>query len=481
MDFFSLFQKAKGKVIKSDIGHDDNKNSPESTAEQGEDIDDKLFNILLLTNRDSDNVGDQVIEACDLALIATVMSNLKIEKKQYQISSRAASMISQKYMATRDSKLLESAKKSICQSDIVIFGGAPLFNYLYQKFYERTAVTLELVQEYQKPAIFSAIGIECYEETHPKCQRVKAALNMDCVKQITTRDDFLALQKFRENKKINIAKVSDPAVFSKEVFKNQLTMKKASAKKKIGLFIMRANAFVDNEIDFTREDSAKFWKGLILELKSRGYDYELLTSGHFGDEAFIDYLIRNHNISVKKCVFNMNTPDKLIQKISSYDAVVSCRLHPSIISFALDIPSIGIVWNTKVKGFYDSIHYEDRVFEAKELTPQKMTDKIEKIISEGVSKNEEYLMSVYNSLFYGIKDQLCPEAEVEPYTYAELKEKIPAFEKTSKAELEEKLERKFRRTYNTYNERFEKNMKYQKKIAELTAENQRLKEELENS
>ncbi len=35
-------------------------------------------NILLLTNVDSDNVGDQVIEACDVGLLNAVMQNLGV-------------------------------------------------------------------------------------------------------------------------------------------------------------------------------------------------------------------------------------------------------------------------------------------------------------------------------------------------------------------------------------------------------------------
>ena len=43
----------------------------------------KKFTILLLTNRDSDNVGDQVIEASDIALLHSVMQNLKIGKGSF--------------------------------------------------------------------------------------------------------------------------------------------------------------------------------------------------------------------------------------------------------------------------------------------------------------------------------------------------------------------------------------------------------------
>ena len=66
-------------------------------------------------------------------------------------------------------------------------------------------------------------------------------------------------------------------------------------KKKIGIFILRANGFKDNGVDFSREDAAELWGKTICELEDRGYDYELLTSGHFGDEAFLDLLVKKYD------------------------------------------------------------------------------------------------------------------------------------------------------------------------------------------
>lgn len=432
------------------------------------------INILLLTNRDSDNVGDQVIEACDISLISAVMENLK---KGCKINSSAASIISQKYLQTKEEKLLETAENAIKKSDVVIFGGAPMFNYLYQNFYERTAVTLEIARKYEKPVIFSAIGIEGYSEENKKCQRLKKTLNFDCVKQITTRDDFEALQKYKTNPQMTVDKVADPAVFSDKILEKFKTKKDAEKKKKIGIFVLRQNGFVDNKIDFSKDEAAALWVDLISELNARGYDYELVTSGHFGDEAFLDYLIRKYNVSPGKCVFNMDSPEALIGKISSYAAVVSCRLHPSIISFALDVPSLGIVWNPKVKGFYSSIGYEDRVIETKDISAKLVAERLEQIIEEGVVKDEEFLMSVYTSLFNGIKRAVgLEESEISPYSYKELMEKLPAYEGASEKEKEEKLKRKFRRTYKTCNDRFEKNLSLQKRVEELEMENRRLKE-----
>ena len=412
-----------------------------------------MIKILLLTNRDSDNVGDQVIETCDIALIKAAMKNLGIEEGDYEICSRAASIIPKKYVATGEEALLKRAENLIKETDIVIFGGAPLFNYQYQIFYERTAVTLELARKYNKPVIFSAIGIEMYDENNKKCQRLKKTLNFDCVQQITTRDGIDELEKYKENENMVIARVADPAVFSAPVFREFKAKKKKDAKKKIGIFVFRANGFRDNKVNFSKNDAVKLWKDIIKELENRGYDYNLLTSGHFGDEAFLDYLIREHGVNEKKCVFNMNTPEKLVKKISSYSGIISCRLHPSIISFSLKVPSLGLIWNPKVSHFYECVGYGDRSITVDQFDAKYIVAKLEMSMTEGVKQDQEYLFTVYHYIFKGLQRALNLEDNpVEVYDYDTLIENIPAFEGTSDKEKEAKLKRKFRRIYSGLND-----------------------------
>lgn len=62
-------------------------------------------------------------------------------------------------MKTRDPLLLQNAKDAISQADLIVFGGAPVFNYLYQTFYERTALTLEIAQQFNKPVIFRQLEL----------------------------------------------------------------------------------------------------------------------------------------------------------------------------------------------------------------------------------------------------------------------------------------------------------------------------------
>lgn len=442
----------------------------------------KKIMILLLTNRDSDNVGDQVIEASDIGLLHALMMNLGFDKSSYQINSRSASIITKKYMATKNPELLKSAEKAISQADIVVFGGAPVFNYKYQNFYERTAVTIEIAQKYNKPVIFSAIGIESYDEKSKKCQRLKSVLNSECVKLITTRDGIERLEKYKENSSFKIGLVSDPAVFSATIFDDyigqEVTIKKfgifpikkkvVRKEKKIGIFVIRANGFVDNHVDFTREQAAELWVNVIKTVKNRGYDYELVTSGHFGDEAFLDYLIRNYDVPLGKCVFNINMPENLFSKMAGYDGIISCRLHPSIISFSMNIPAVSLVWNTKVSSFYKEIGYPDRAIEREYFEAEVIVDRLERAMEEGITKNEDYLMSVYRALFSSLKEIICGEdKDIQPYDYKTLLETIPKFAGTSKGEQDEKLKRKFRRVYELCNKRLDDNQMLKERINEL--------------
>jgi len=439
----------------------------------------KKYSILLLTNRDSDNVGDQVIEASDIGLIKAVMKNLNIPEENYEIRSHAGAIVTKKYMKTRDESLLTKARELIQNTDLIVFGGAPVFNYLYQTFYERTARTLELAREYGKPVIFSAVGIEQYGENDEKCQRLKKTLNFDCVKQITTRDGIEELTKYKENENLVIARVADPAVFSAPVFRELIVDKKDRKKKKVGIFVFRANGFKDNKIDFTKDDAVKLWKDIIAELESKGYDYSLLTSGHFGDEAFLDYLIREQGIPENKCVFNINSPEKLIEQISSFDGIISCRLHPSIISFSLEVPSVSLIWNPKVTHFYDCIGYSDRSLEVEGLTAEAVVSCLENAMAQGVEKDKEYLMTVYEYLFRGIQRSLELESEgAECYDYETLNGNIPSFAGTSEKEQGLKLKRKFRRAYETLNARMEKVANLSQEISGLKNDLKYQKEEL---
>ncbi|MFV0452135.1 MAG: polysaccharide pyruvyl transferase family protein [Propioniciclava sp.] len=444
-----------------------------------------MFRILLLTNRDSDNVGDQIIEATAISLIKGVMENVDLRSDSYSISSRAAGIISKKYLRTRDPELLAGARQAISEADIIIFGGAPLFNYSYQNFYLRTIATLELAEEYGVPVLFSSIGVEPFDESNPKCLQLKEALALPCVRQITTRDDMASLERYVEGTKTPVGHVSDPAVFADIVFRRKpsapprgwrtyiparvkaparrllqrLKSRGASAPTPteptpsapiIGLVVTRAGIFADNGIEFSEDDQRAFWLDVRRILLERGYQVRFFTTGHFSDEVFLDTLVKSEGIPASQAAVVINSPEGLIGQLKACSGVIAYRLHASITSFAFGIPSIGLSWNFKVPYFYAAVGHSDRALGPDEWHAERVVAALEDAMQHGVAKDEHFMMTVYEALFHGIKDVVAPECTRAPFTYADLQDRLPRYPGTSAKQYQEKARRKLRRTYESY-------------------------------
>src|SRR5699024_7167044 len=455
--------------------------------------------ILLLTNRDSHNVGDQIIEATVISIIKGVMKNLDFGPDDFVISSRAAGIISRKYMATKDPELLTGAREAISKSDLIIFGGAPLFNYAYQNFYRRTIVTLELAQEYDVPVIFSSIGVEKFDATNKKSQALKKALELPVVKQITTRDDIESLRKYAEGTDVPVSHVADPAVLADIVYRKKPeppaapkpapsipvrakrklkrivksviakggpatgtstapAAKKPAAKAppaepkapRIGLVVTRTGIFADNRIGFTEDAHRKWWLETIASRYAKGNDCRPFTTGHFSDEVFLDSLVRDSGVPAKKAAVTVNSPDELIRELRGCKGVIAYGLHASITSFALGVPSIGLSWNFKVPYFYESVGYGDRALSPDKWRAEEVIPAIEQAMHDGVEKDPEFLKSVYDTLFTGIRGVLAPESAATPYTLSQLWDGMPRQLATGPKGYRDKVNRKLRRTYENY-------------------------------
>ena len=417
------------------------------------------INIMLITNRDSDNVGDQVIETCDIHLIKTILKNLGLKNDDFQIISRAAGIISKEYLKSKNKKELKEIEDKIKEADIIIFGGAPLFNFEYQTFYKRTIITLEIAQKYNIPVIFSSIGLEKYNENNPKCLKLKQALHFPIVKLITTRDDINSLIKYQDDSNLKekknsevfeIAHVADPAVFSDIIFSKFIHKNNNTNKDTIGLAVVRDSIFIDNEIDFSLEKQLEFWNNMRDKLISKGYKVQFFSTGHFTDEILLDKLRKKYNIPKSEFVFNINNPEKLIKTISSYKAIVAYRLHANIVAYSLRVPAIGLTWNQKVPLFYESIHYPNRAYSVEDWNAETIVNALEKAINEGVIYDEVYAMALYDSLYDVLKKLLSKNKNIKKYDYEMLKQEINVFNGTSISEQYQKNKRKATRIYKNY-------------------------------
>lgn len=290
------------------------------------------------------------------------------------------------------------------EADVIIFVGGGIVKYKYQEFYHYIDFISKYAEKYKKPVYLNSIGVEGYDDTNVKCRLLKNALNRDCIKKITTRDDITNLKKYVYNGNIKINKVCDPAVYTS----NAYDIKKDTKSEIIGLGVCRENLFKDNEIQFTGEDLIKLWVEIINELDKKNIKWKIYTNGLDADNNFAYKLIEKLKFDNKKDkIVIPKRSIELVKIISEFKGVIATRLHSCIVSYSLEIPAIGLVWNDKLKMFGESINYPERFMQKSEFKAKDIVERMEKAIYENYEKtNINYKESIYKEIDDFIKTSI---------------------------------------------------------------------------
>lgn len=129
----------------------------------------------------------------------------------------------------------------------------------------------------------------------------------------------------------------------------------------------------------------EFWKSVIFELEEQGYDWEVFTNGLYQDYQFAIEILHYAGIEewenhiVKRPVEGI----ELAEIISNYQGVIACRLHANIIAFSEGVPSIGLVWNEKMKQWGERIGYAERFIDAENIRADAVLKALYNAIEEG--------------------------------------------------------------------------------------------------
>jgi polysaccharide pyruvyl transferase WcaK-like protein len=251
-------------------------------------------------------------------------------------------------------------------AEAVIFAGGGIFKYRYEELGIRVAILVELAAAAGIPVMFNSVGVEGYDAQHPQARYLKAAVNKDAVKVITTRDDLETLQQgYVANNHIKTAWTPDSAWWSDVTFAQQIAQK--PLRSVVGLGMIRKGIFSDNHFSLTDEELFGFWKGICDELVNRKTPFEFFTNGVQGDSEFIqEFVVRYPEF--KEITVRIPTESaELVNVINSYSKIIASRMHTSIIAYSLAVPTMSILWNNKIKMFYDQIQHGDRVIDEHEM------------------------------------------------------------------------------------------------------------------
>lgn len=233
--------------------------------------------------------------------------------------------------------------------DVVVFAGGQIFMDYLGLFAET------FVQGFGKlgtPVIFNACG------TGPRYspgvqKRLSLALMDPCVKLVSCRDDVRLVNRVYMEGRKRAVPTFDPGLHSAEVY----GIKKDENATYVGLGMM-----------FTRSVSstaaAQLWVQLIDQMDRKKIPWKIFVNGSWEDIAFAKYvysMLENQTGTFEDhFVPAPRRPRELVQMIAGFRSLISFRLHSHVIAASLDIPSVALFWDPKVKFFFKKIKHPER-------------------------------------------------------------------------------------------------------------------------
>ena len=297
------------------------------------------------------DMGDKFIDTVNLSKRREKLNNLlekkldlylKFHKKNdqksiYQILNEWHKSMYYVFVKNRVLRKLEKV-------DVIVFAGGGLIKYHQQEFYLLINEITKFANKKHKPVLFTAVGVEGYDEKDNRCLILKKAINRRCVKAISIRDDIDTFKKYL-TRDIPTTLVADSAVYTPEAY--NIRKQKTNT---VGLGVIRPEIFQSYLYDVDEEVLLKMFGEAAYKLKKKGYNVKFFTNGGVRDQKFIlkikEYMKADDSFDTM-IEERPKKAEELVNNIAKYDIVVGTRLHSNIIAYSLGIPVVGIVWNTK--------------------------------------------------------------------------------------------------------------------------------------
>ncbi len=280
--------------------------------------------------------------------------------------------------------------------DFVIFCGGGIIKYHQQNFHYFLHEITDICDKKHIPVIINSTGVEGYDALNLECQILKTAINRDCVKYISTRDDLKTLTSgYIENPNIKAEGVCDPALWTRECYR----ISAEEGSRTVGLGVIRPEIFKDYMYYVNQEFLADMYFALAKSLCEEGYQVEFFCNGLDKDAAYIKMIMNRYPSLQEKYHVKASVPEttrELVETIARYDRILAVRLHASIIATTLGVPNLNLVWNTKQILFGEQIGLAENYITKEQFDDRILFDRLINLKKPKIK--EEYKNSVLTGL-----------------------------------------------------------------------------------
>lgn len=261
----------------------------------------------------------------------------------------------------------------------VAAGGALIQDY----FALPLSVIGEILEEYHVPIVYNAIGVGSLREKK-SINLLKRLLNRKNVRFISARDNLEELNLTNKP----IIKIPDIAICCSQYYNFSIP-----SEKYIGLGVIAPDWYFNISKD-SKISSKEEYEQIMVALIQKIYDETKLPIFLFSNGANEDYLyakylyekLRLPYVMLKSCPKN---GQELVNLIANFTFVIANRLHVQIIAYSLDIPTFGILWDEKVKYWYEYINKDKQCCYLSEILNINFANLIDYCIANKETNNRK--------------------------------------------------------------------------------------------
>ena len=243
-----------------------------------------------------------------------------------------------------DTKLKQFDPKAY---DLVLFAGGQLF---MDYFILQMDMIVQWAEQERIPVAFNCCGMGKITGFYQRI--LKKMLLKPNVISITLRDGKKAFEQLFAGT-IPVKQILDAALDVAKYHPVEHTKKHI-----IGIGIIAPKDFRSNCICLENQAYIRMVSDILSACAASGFDCELFTNGEWADEQYCHMLAREIGCE-DKVALRPQTAEELIATVGQYEKIVSFRLHSHIIAYSYRIPTLGIVWDEKVREFFQITGRED--------------------------------------------------------------------------------------------------------------------------
>lgn len=349
------------------------------------------------------NIGDRILTEC----VSKLLSKKGISSQIIDIQGRCAfsdtdtvedRMIKREISARNASHqgFIHYLDQVLYDCSLVLFAGGAILDVVQEPIAKNIFLICNKANNLGIPVAFNAVGFYGSMEKSDRATYLRNALMLPNVKWISVRERASDMELLLGSRK-EFTHCCDTAVWAADLF--QVTNSDIT-NKSIGINVVSPEYYVGK----SRFSVKAFYIDLFLHLVSSGFSCSFFTNGAPRDYEFAQELIQELNQPEGSLLgFNSFDSHAFLVLLSQYSLIISSRLHTSICSYSLRIPSLCMAWDNKMTEFYEQIGKPGWLIGQKDVS--SITQKVRKTVNEkedGVQKFILYRNTVLNSI-----DSIC--------------------------------------------------------------------------